>query len=163
MNEVSVLALRNPPILAIIPPPAQFALTFLVGVGLDWLGPWRPAWMATAGLRWAGLGLTILGCALSVGAAGRFVLRRTTLHPTGQPARLVVSGPHAWSRNPMYLSLTVVYIGLALALARAWPLILVVLPWASMNWAVVPFEEARLSATFGQDYADYCQRVRRWI
>jgi protein-S-isoprenylcysteine O-methyltransferase Ste14 len=32
-----------------------------------------------------------------------------------------------------------------------------------MNWAVIPFEEARLSATFGKDFADYCRRVRRWI
>ncbi len=63
----------------------------------------------------------------------------------------------------MYLSLTVVYVGFALALGRAWPLILVVLPWASMNWVVIPFEEARLRETFGQDYADYCRRVRRWI
>lgn len=154
---------RAAPILAIIPPPAQFALTFLVGVALDWLMPWRPAWMTIGAMRWAGLALVVAGCALAVAAAGRFVLRRTTLHPTGQPARLVVSGPHAWSRNPMYLSLTVVYVGLALALGRAWPLLLAVVPWASMNWAVIPFEEARLRATFGQDYVDYCQRVRRWI
>jgi protein-S-isoprenylcysteine O-methyltransferase Ste14 len=154
---------RDAPILAIIPPPVQFALTFLVGIGLDWLEPWRPVWMAIGGVRWAGLALTVAGCALAVAAAGRFVLRRTTLNPIGQPARLVDSGPHAWSRNPMYLSLTIIYVGLALALGRAWPLILVVLPWASMNWAVIPFEEARLNATFGQDYADYCRRVRRWI
>ena len=63
----------------------------------------------------------------------------------------------------MYLSLTVVYLGLSLALGRPWPLILVTVPWACMNWGVIPFEEARLSETFAQDYADYCRRVRRWI
>jgi protein-S-isoprenylcysteine O-methyltransferase Ste14 len=63
----------------------------------------------------------------------------------------------------MYLSLTVVYVGVALALGRAWPLVLVVLPLASMNCAVIPFEEARLRETFGEDYVDYCRRVRRWI
>jgi protein-S-isoprenylcysteine O-methyltransferase Ste14 len=151
------------PILAKIPPPAQFALAFLAGVGLDWLMPWRPAWMATSSAYWAGLALVVAGCSLAVAAAGRFVVRGTTLQPTGQPARLVVSGAHAWSRNPMYLSLTVITVGLALVLGRAWPLILVVLPWASMNWAVIPFEEARLRETFGQDYVDYCRRVRRWI
>ncbi|HLY00666.1 MAG TPA: isoprenylcysteine carboxylmethyltransferase family protein [Roseiarcus sp.] len=154
---------RNAPILAIVPPPVQFAVVFLAGAGLDRLSPWRPAWMAIGAVRWAGLALAIAGCALAAAAAGRFVLRRTTLHPTGRPSRLVASGAHAWSRNPMYLSLTVIYVGLALTLGRAWPLILVVLPWASMNWAVIPFEEARLSATFGPDYADYCRRVRRWI
>ena len=157
------MASRNPPILAIVPPPVQFAVVFLVGVGLDWLSPWRPAWMAIGATRWAGLALVIAGCALAAAAAGRFVLRGTTLHPTGQPSRLVASGAHAWSRNPMYLSLTIIYVGLALALGRAWPLILVVLPWASMNWAVIPFEEARLRQTFGEDYAGYCRRVRRWI
>ncbi len=157
------MAAANAPILATIPPPAQFALTFLAGVGFDRLAPWRPGWLSMASVHWAGLALAVAGCSLAAAAAGRFVLRGTTLHPTGKPARLVVSGAHAWSRNPMYLSLTVVYVGLALALGRAWPLALVVLPWASMNWIVVPFEEARLREIFSGDYADYCRRVRRWI
>jgi protein-S-isoprenylcysteine O-methyltransferase Ste14 len=32
-----------------------------------------------------------------------------------------------------------------------------------MNWIRIPYEEARLRETFGEDYADYCRRVRRWI
>ena len=163
MSEAGDVAARRAPILVVIPPPAQFALTFLVGIGLDRLTPWRPAWMATGGMHWLGLALAVAGFALSAAAAGRFLLRRTTLHPTRQPARLVIRGAHAWSRNPMYLALTIVHVGLALALGRAWPLILVVLPWASMNWVTIPFEEARLRQTFGSDYADYCRRVRRWI
>jgi protein-S-isoprenylcysteine O-methyltransferase Ste14 len=157
------MASHRTPVLTIIPPPAQFALMFMVGIALDWLTPWRPAWMAMGGARWAGLALVVAGCSLAAAAAGRFVLQRTTLNPTGEPARLVISGAHAWSRNPMYLSLTAVSIGLALALGRAWPLALTAIPWASMNWAVIPFEEARLRETFGQQYADYCRRVRRWI
>jgi protein-S-isoprenylcysteine O-methyltransferase Ste14 len=154
---------RRAPILAITPPPAQYALTFLVGVGVDWLMPWRPAWMTIGGVRLAGLALAAAGLVLALVAARRFLARRTTLNPAGQPAHLVVSGAHAWSRNPMYLSLTIIYAGVALALGSAWPLILVVLPWAAMNWVLIPFEEARLSETFGEDYADYCRRVRRWI
>jgi protein-S-isoprenylcysteine O-methyltransferase Ste14 len=151
------------PIPAKVPPPAQFVLAFLVGVGLDRLMPWRPVWMGVASVHSAGFALAVAGCSLAAAAVGRFVLRRTTLDPTGEPARLVVNGANAWSRNPMYLSLTVVYLGLALALGRAWPLILLIVPWASMNWVVIPFEEARLSETFAQDYAEYCRKVRRWI
>ena len=154
---------RHAPILAMIPPPAQYALTFLLGLGLDWLMPWRPAWMTIGGVRWAGLALAAAGFVLALAAAGRFVARRTTLNPAGEPAHLVVTGAHAWSRNPMYLALTIISVGLALALGSAWPLILVVLPWAAMNWVVIPFEEARLRETFAQDYVDYCRRVRRWI
>jgi protein-S-isoprenylcysteine O-methyltransferase Ste14 len=97
------MAASRTPILAIIPPPAQFALAFLVGVGLDRLMPWRPAWMAMASVHWAGFALAVGGCSLAAAAAGRFVLRRTTLDPAGEPAHLVVNGAHAWSRNPMYL------------------------------------------------------------
>lgn len=151
------------PILAMIPPPAQYALTFLAGLGVGRLMPWEPAWMTIKGVHWAGLALAVAGFVLALAAAGRFVVRRTTLNPAGQPAHLVVSGAHAWSRNPMYLALTIICVGLALALGEAWPLILAVVPWGSMNWAVIPFEEARLRETFGQDYADYCRRTRRWI
>ena len=154
---------RRAPILAMIPPPVQYALTFLAGIGL--IGSCRGAQSMDSdrGVRWAGLAVAAAGFVLALAAAGRFMARRTTLNPAGQPAHLVVSGAHSWSRNPMYLALTIISVGLTLVLGSAWPLILVVLPWAAMNWVVIPFEEARLSETFAQDYLDYCRRVRRWI
>jgi hypothetical protein len=36
---------RHAPILAVIPPPAQYAMTFFAGAGLDRLIPWRPVWL----------------------------------------------------------------------------------------------------------------------
>ena len=153
---------RHAPILAIIPPPALYAVTFLAGVGLDRLMPWRPVWLTMEGVHWAGAALAFTGLIVAPASAGRFVLRRTTLNPVGQPAHLVVAGAHAWSRNPMYLSLTIIYAGVALALGKVWPLVLVVLPWAAMNWMVIPFEESRLREAFGQEYVDYCRAVRRW-
>ncbi len=154
---------RRAPIRDIFAPPVQYLLAFLIGIGLERLAPWRPAWMAMRSVHWAGWALVVAGILLNVTAAGGFVYRRTTVHPAGRPARLVVTGAHAWSRNPMYVGLTIIYLGAALAFGQAWPLVLVVLPWAAVNWIVIPFEEARLSETFDQDYADYCRRVRRWI
>jgi protein-S-isoprenylcysteine O-methyltransferase Ste14 len=154
---------RHSLILTMIPPPAQYAVTFLAGVGLDQLMPWRPAWMTMEGVHWAGAALAIAGLIVAPASAACFVLRRTTLNPAGQPAHLIVKGAHAWSRNPMYLSLTIICAGIALALGKAWPFVLVVLPWAAMNWVVIPFEESRLRKAFGQDYTDYCQAVRRWF
>jgi protein-S-isoprenylcysteine O-methyltransferase Ste14 len=154
---------RHAPMLVIIPPPIQYAVTALVGVGLDQLMPWRPAWMTIEGVYWIGAALVFAGFIVAPASAGWFVLRPTTLNPAGQPAHLIVTGAHAWSRNPMYLSLTIIYGGIALALGKAWPLVLAVLPWAAMNWVVIPFEESRLRKAFGQDYADYCRTVRRWV
>jgi protein-S-isoprenylcysteine O-methyltransferase Ste14 len=154
---------RHAPTLAIIPPPALYAVTFLAGVGLDRLLPWTPVWLAMEGVHWAGAALAFAGLILAPASAGWFLLRRTTLNPIGQPAHLLVGGAHAWSRNPMYLGLTIIYAGVALALGKAWPLVLVVLPWAAINWVVIPFEESRLRKAFGEDYDDYCRTVRRWM
>jgi protein-S-isoprenylcysteine O-methyltransferase Ste14 len=154
---------RHAPILVVIPPPVQYAVSFLAGVVLDRLMPWRPAWMTMEGVHWVGAALAVVGFILAVASAGGFVLRGTTLNPAGQPSHLIVKGAHAWSRNPMYLSLTIIYAGIALALGKSWPSVFVVLPWAAMNWIVIPFEESRLRKAFGQDYADYCQGVRRWL
>jgi protein-S-isoprenylcysteine O-methyltransferase Ste14 len=154
---------RHAPILVVIPPPVQYAVSFFAGVVLDRLMPWRPAWMTMEGVHWAGAALAVVGFILAVASAGGFVLRGTTLNPAGQPAHLIATGAHAWSRNPMYLSLTIICAGIALALGKAWPLVLVVLPWAAMNWIVIPFEESRLRKALGQDYANYCKTVRRWM
>jgi protein-S-isoprenylcysteine O-methyltransferase Ste14 len=114
-------------------------------------------------VHWVGVALACAGFIVTAGSAGRFVLRRTKLNPAGQPTQLISRGAHAWSRSPMYLSLTIINAGIALVLASAWPLVLIVLPWAAMNWIVIPFEESRLRKAFGQDYADYCQGVRPWL
>jgi len=140
------------PLLAIVPPPVQFALTFLVGLAVNRLVPWQPGWTEMEGVRWIG---RALAAALAFFAAGRFVFRRTTLNPAGRPAHLIVDGAHAWSRNPMYVALTAIYAGVALGLREVWPLVLVILPFASMNWIVIPFEEARLRQIFGEEYAEY--------
>ena len=157
------MASRPAPILAIIPPPAQFALTLLVGIGLDRLRPWRPAWMAIGGVHWAGLALAVAGCSLAAAAAGRFVLRRTTLHPTDEPARLVVSGAHALVVAIRWICpRLIVFVGLALALGRAWPLVLAdaCSPSASDgSWQCIPFEEARAAAEpSAKTHGDYRRR-----
>jgi protein-S-isoprenylcysteine O-methyltransferase Ste14 len=146
-----------------LPPPIIYAATFVAGMVVDWLMPWTPDWTQIKILHWLGWALTVAGLLSAPAGAGFFALRRTTLNPAGMPARLVTSGPFALSRNPMYVGLTLIYLGVALVLAKIWPLVLVVLPWAVMNWVVIPFEETRLRNIFGQTYVDYCRRVRRWI
>jgi protein-S-isoprenylcysteine O-methyltransferase Ste14 len=63
----------------------------------------------------------------------------------------------------MYLAVTTAYCGGALILTQFWVLPLLVLPLAIIQRVVVPFEEQRLGALFGDDYAHYCERVRRWL
>ncbi len=151
------------PLLVMIPPPIIYAATFAAGMVVDRVIPWRQDWMRSELVQWLGWAFIIAGLLLGPGSAGFFALRRTTLNPAGLPARLVTNGPFALSRNPMYVGVTMIYLGPALVLGKIWPLVLVVLPWAITNWVVIPFEEARLRNIFGENYVDYCRRVRRWV
>ena len=63
----------------------------------------------------------------------------------------------------MYVGLTLAYLGEVGILGHLWPLALLPLVLAYLNWMVIPVEEARLTETFGGEYEAYRGRVRRWI
>jgi protein-S-isoprenylcysteine O-methyltransferase Ste14 len=76
---------------------------------------------------------------------------------------LVASGPFRFSRNPMYLGLVIVAIGAALV-AGTWLMWLVpVVIFALDNFVIIPHEERSMERTFGDSFAAYRARVRRWI
>jgi len=152
------------PVLMRIPPPLLFVGTFLAGAGLQQLVP--VSW-GTAG--WVGMvhiASTVLiaaGAVLVLSAVGTFLLVRTTLIPFSSASRLVSWGPFRLSRNPMYVSLVLVYLGVAGNLAQFWPLVLLPLPVWLIQRVVIPYEETRMRELFGDEYQQYCCRVRRWI
>jgi protein-S-isoprenylcysteine O-methyltransferase Ste14 len=154
---------RTPPLMR-IPPPLLFVATFLVGLGLQRLVPLTVH--GTQLIRTSRLiGIGLLACAvlIALSCVGLFLTAGTTLIPHGKASRLISAGPYRFTRNPMYLSLTLGYLGAAAVLAQIWPLLLLLLPLAIMNTVVIPFEEARLREGFGVTFGDYCKRVRRWI
>jgi len=88
----------------------------------------------------------------------------TEINPTSATNRLLVtSGPYRFTRNPMYLGLVLVALGIA-AWVGAWPMVLApVAIFATANWVHIPFEEAKMRRQFGPEFDDYAGRVRRWI
>ncbi len=78
------------------------------------------------------------------------------------PERLVVSGPFAWCRNPMYLGHIIFLLGLTLSLRSE---LGAVITAATVVWFQfrVARDEKRLRERFGQPYVDYSGRVKRWI
>ena len=76
---------------------------------------------------------------------------------------LISSGPFRFSRNPMYVGLTLVYLGISLILNTAWPLLFLPGALLLMHFGVINREEAYLEELFGQDYRQYRARVRRWL
>ena len=78
------------------------------------------------------------------------------------PAKVVTSGPYAFTRNPMYVGWTLVYAGVTLTVRSGWLLILLP-PLLAHTHRTVLREERRLETRFGPDYRRYRERVRRYL
>jgi len=77
--------------------------------------------------------------------------------------KLVTSGPYRFTRNPMYLGLVIVTLGIAVWVG-AWPMFIAPIAiFATINWVHIPFEEAKMHRQFGATYDGYVGRVRRWV
>ena len=145
-----------------LPPPIWTLIYLLVAAGLSALAGWPRA--PGLPIVWLGVVLVILGIALSVTAAGLFRRVGTELNPTSPAnAKLVTSGPFRLTRNPMYLSLVIASLGIAIWIG-AWPMFLApIATFATANWVHIPFEEAKMRRQYGEAYDAYTQRVRRWL
>lgn len=145
-------------------PPLLFAVPLVVMWLVDRAVPWRMAWGALDGVRLTlGWALVALGLVL-MGWAG-WVMQRagTTVIPWSQVSALVTRPPFTFSRNPIYLSDAMVYVGVTLLLQTWWPLVaLPLVVWASVHW-VIRHEEAYLAGRFGAAYEQYRERVRRFL
>jgi protein-S-isoprenylcysteine O-methyltransferase Ste14 len=111
----------------------------------------------------AGIVLTIAGMLLAFSGWGIFMKTGTTTVPFHEATTLVTWGPYRFTRNPMYLGLFLIYVGVAGLRTEIWPLLLLPLLVAHVHQIVIPVEEARLREVFGDAYEQYSARVRRWV
>ena len=113
--------------------------------------------------RGIGVLLLILGFVTTYSGFSAFRKAGTPVRPGDEPTKLVTSGPYRITRNPMYLGLELVLLG-AFFLAKS-PFFLIppIVFFLSINFLQIPFEEKLMTELFGQSYAEYCQRVRRWL
>ena len=110
--------------------------------------------------------VTALGALIACGCIFEFAWRGIgTPAPFDPPRRLVISGPYRWVRNPMYLGMGVILLGEGITFPRLTNtmLIMIVSLWCAVMLFILGFEEPTLREKFGDDYADYCRNVRRWI
>jgi protein-S-isoprenylcysteine O-methyltransferase Ste14 len=145
----------------IAPPPLLYAAGMVFGVLLQWLIPVQPLPPRLARL----LGGLLLVASVGVAKWGKTALARAgTPSSPNRPTRAVVTeGPFQFSRNPLYLATTGVYLGLSLLLDALWPILLLVPVLLALHWGVVLREERYLEEKFGEVYRSYQARVRRWF
>ncbi len=145
------------------PPPLLYVAGIAVGVGLH---RWWPLPM-TAGAspgRAVGAAICLLAyVALFFGSFAVFRRARTTLIPNRPAAALVTAGPYRFTRNPMYLSLVALYLGVTLLANTWWPLLLLPIVVFAVDRVVIAREERYLAHAFPAEYEAYRTRVRRWL
>ncbi len=145
----------------IIFPPLLWGGSLLLGLLMQWL---LPLDLEIAHL-WRHLGVVL---ALASGAFARwgevqFKRAGTNVRPDRPTTAIVDTGPYRFSRNPLYLSLLGLYLGITLAVGTWWPLFWLPLVLVTTRYGIIGREERYLTAKFGEAYLDYRRRVRRWI
>ncbi|MBF0562262.1 MAG: isoprenylcysteine carboxylmethyltransferase family protein [Alphaproteobacteria bacterium] len=115
------------------------------------------------GSRWIG-GAFIVTAIVVAGLAVRTMTRaQTAVNPHGPTTAIVTDGPFRYTRNPLYLSLVLIFLGVSACLDSLSMLVLVIPFMAVLIWGVIPREEPYLEAKFGDEYRTYKARVRRWL
>ncbi len=143
-------------------PPAPYAAAIFGGWWLNKHVEALPLDLGVAN-RPLSLVLLTLGLGLMAWTFLTFLRQRTTVNPYRGANRLCTAGPFRFSRNPIYLGDWLILVGAALWMGSIWPLMFAPLIWPILRYGVIRHEEAHLEARFGEEYRDYCRRVRRWI
>ena len=142
-----------PPVAVGAPLLAGWMATQAWGDPVD-LGGWRIP------LGWA---LLLLFTIWNGWALWLFARHETGLLP-GQPtSALIEVGPYRLSRNPLYVGMLVLYLGVALLVPTFWGLALFPVAVLLVHWGAIRPEERFLRKQFGTQYDEYTERVRRWL
>jgi protein-S-isoprenylcysteine O-methyltransferase Ste14 len=145
-----------------LPPPAWTFLYVITAGAVSWTYPWRT--LLDLRIVWLGVALVAIGVAISVWAFSLFRREGTELDPTSESNKsLVVRGPFRFTRNPMYLGLVILTLGIAFWVGWLPMFVAPLLVFATANWAHIPFEEAKMRRQFGPGFDQYMRQVRRWM
>jgi protein-S-isoprenylcysteine O-methyltransferase Ste14 len=131
------------------------------GLVLHWVRP-LPA-LPPVIARLAGVVILVLGWLLARSAEAAMKRAGTNIRPDQPTLAIVTDGPFRFTRNPLYLAATGLYVAVALLVNTLWPLLLLVPMLVVLQWGVIRPEERYLEAKFGESYREYRARVRRWV
>jgi len=146
----------------IAPAPLLYLGTLTLGFYLQSVTP--QSILADDGLHLIlGALLFTLATLLTVWSLRALRRRGTTPNPRKPASALVADGPFRYSRNPLYVAMTGLYLGIAFLSNAAWLLVLLIPLLALMDWGVIRREEVYLAKRFGKSYRNYQSRVRRWV
>lgn len=143
----------HPPILTLIFLMIAYLAKRFVPLPFD-----TPTWLQPLGIFFI-----LSGCFLALAAIREFIKAKTTINPHGSVSNIISSGIFGLTRNPIYLGFVSILIGVPLYFNTYWGIILAPVLIMCFNYFVIQHEEAYLEKKFGEQYASYKSRVRRWL
>ena len=149
----------------IVRPPLLYLGTLLGGAILDWIWPASFSELVprVIHVQIAGAATALVGAFIMAAALRRFKQVGTNV-PTNLPVTsLVTEGIYAFTRNPIYVGMSCIYTGLSLLFDNPWALALLLPVLIVMDFGVIQREERYLQGKFGDSYAAYRGKVRRWL
>jgi protein-S-isoprenylcysteine O-methyltransferase Ste14 len=143
------------------PPPFIYLIGLLVGYLLE---RFVPLHLSFGVVHWYVGAILLLGwIGLWVGALPLFRAAQTPVSPRLPVTALMTSGIYNHTRNPLYLGLSLFYLGVSVLFQSGWMLLFFVPVIMIIQFMVVDAEERYLERRFGVQYLDYKQRVHRWL
>ena len=139
------------------PIPEAYVVALVAGVVLHLLFPHQCFARAWTG-HLAGWPLAGIGIAISLWAVVE--IREMDI---ASPTKLITGGPYAYSRNPMYVAWSFLYLGISLVINSLWLLFLLPAAAFFIHFVSIRREETRLEQLFGERYVRYRNHVRRYI
>jgi len=143
------------------PPPLIHLIAIGAGIFLDFI--WPLEIYAESKFMSLGYGLIALSLIIAGLCFREFKIARTSVSPNRTTTTIISNGPYRFSRNPMYVCMALLHIGIALLLNEVWVLLNVVTALLIIAVYVIPREERYLQRKFGKTYLDYKDSVRRWF
>jgi protein-S-isoprenylcysteine O-methyltransferase Ste14 len=146
-------------------PPRIAYLLLAIGAILERLSPWPllPASSMAVSRYGLGAGLAAIGLILMAHAVRAFRKEGTNVETPKPTTALVTGGVYARSRNPMYVSLLLLFAAIAVFANSAWFAFLLAIYFVVLRFGVIAPEERYLQRKFGGAYGDYRAHVRRWL
>ena len=144
------------------PPPIWTLLFLILTAVANYLAGWPTVpWLHRLSV---GIGLIAVSFIAPVWALMLFRREGTQVSSTSETNnKLVTNGPFQFTRNPMYLGLVILSLGVAIATGAILMFVVPVLVFATANWVHIPFEEAKMQRQFGPAFDNYARPVRRWL
>ena len=113
--------------------------------------------------RYIGIVILFWGLSATFYSFYLFKKNKTPIIPGQKPKFMVAKGTYKFTRNPMYLGVTLALLGISIYIGNLLSILSPAIFFLIMNYYFVPFEEKLMEQIFGKQYMDYKKKVRRWV